>query len=90
MENASQVCDPIKKRFGADCFGVSTKFLPGCWFILTAAFLLFGVAQILSRITENVIADREMEALDENCTERKLPSGRLYSILGTKRAMGTV
>jgi hypothetical protein len=57
-------CDPIEKLVKEKCFGINTEFLPGCWIDVAAATLLLFTGQIVSRICERVIYDRELEVLD--------------------------
>jgi len=80
-------CEPLEKRFHIDqCFGITTSFLPGCWVIVAAASLLFLSSQLVLRICEKVIYDREFDVIelqneDMQRGQRQTPSGLISSIL---------
>jgi len=58
-------CDKLEQYTKEPCFGIETAFLPGCWVTVVAAAALFTVNQIVVRLCDQILRNRELEPLQD-------------------------
>jgi len=59
------ICDPLNQIVPGlgSCFTVETRLLPGCWLVVASAAYFWCTMQVIQRILERAVAERERHVL---------------------------